>query len=158
MILSEKVVVFHAGHEEYAIPIPYVISIEKVEYINPVPHLPVYMRGITKSRDTLIPVLDLGHILYHSHTVIDDEVRMIVIYTKEFSFGLLVKEAKEIIEIPMEAQKQVGLVAYKKTKYFSSIANMGDRLITMIDPVAMLEVSEGVKEIKDYLIEQKQEA
>lgn len=156
--MSEKVVVFHAGKEEYAIPITYVISIEKLEYINPVPHLPEYMRGITKSRDTLIPVLDLGYILYHSHTVTDDNARMIVIYTEEFSFGLLVKEAKEIIEIPDEAQNQVGLIAYEQTKYFSSIANLGDRLITMIDPGVMLEVSEGVKEIQNYLAEQKQEA
>lgn len=156
--MSEKVVIFNAGNEDYAIAISYVISIEKLDHINPVPHLPEYMRGITKSRDTLIPVLDLGSILYDSRTAIDGDSRMIVIHTEELSFGLLVKEAKEIIEIPTEAQNQLGLIAYQKTKYFSSIANLEDRLITMIDPAAMIEVSEGIKEIKDYLIEQKQDA
>ncbi|MFK4997708.1 hypothetical protein ACI2OX_10115 [Bacillus sp. N9] len=54
--------------------------------------------------------------------------------------------------------KQLGLVAYEKTKYFSSIAQLTDRLITMIDPVVMLDSLEGIKEVKDYLNEQKQEA
>ncbi len=36
-------------------------------------------------------------------------VRMIVIETDELSFGLLVKEAQEILEIPEEALKQIGL-------------------------------------------------
>ncbi|MFK4997707.1 chemotaxis protein CheW [Bacillus sp. N9] len=50
-MLTEKVVVFHAGKEEYAIPIPYVISIEKIEAMNPIPHLPAYVVGMTKARE-----------------------------------------------------------------------------------------------------------
>lgn len=155
--MTEKAVVFNAGAEEYAISIPYIISIEKVEHINPVPHLPTYMRGIARSREVLIPVLDLGNILYHSDTIIDDHARMIIIQTADLSFGLLVKEAKEIIEIPSDSQNQLGFVAYQKTKYFSSIANLDDRLITMINPAVMLEVLDGVKEIKEYLAEKKKE-
>ncbi|MBS4199593.1 chemotaxis protein CheW [Bacillus sp. FJAT-49732] len=156
--MAVTAIVFNAGQEEYAIPVPFIISIEKYEDVNPVPHLPAYIRGVVKSRGELIPVLDLGHILYNRHIENDAEVRMIVIQTEELSFSLLVNEAKEILEIPENALQQMGLVAYQKTKYFSSIANLEDRIITMIDPVSMLEVLEGVKEIKDYLNEQKQEA
>lgn len=156
--VAEKVVVFNAGKEEYAIPIEFVISIEKIEEINHIPHLPSYMRGIIKSRGSLIPVLDIGDIFYGLSTDVNETVRMIVIETDELSFGLLVKEAKEILEIPEEALEQIGLVAYHKTKYFTAVANLDDRLITMIDPPSMLEVLEGVKEIKEYLIKQQQEA
>jgi len=156
--MAVTAIVFNAGHEEYAIPVQYVISIEKYENVNPVPHLPEYIRGVVKSRGELIPVLDFSFILYNRHIQNDDDVRMIVIHTEELSFALLVNEAKEILEIPENAMQQMGLVAYHKTKYFSSIANLEDRIITMIDPVSMLEVLEGVKEIKDYLNEQKQEA
>lgn len=156
--MAVTAIVFNAGQEEYAIPVPYIISIEKYEDVNPVPHLPAYISGVVKSRGELIPVLDLGHILYNRHIENDAEVRMIVIQTEELSFSLLVNEAKEILEIPENALQQMGLVAYQKTKYFSSIANLEDRIITMIDPVSMLDVLEGVKEIKDYLNEQKQEA
>ncbi|MBS4194588.1 chemotaxis protein CheW [Lederbergia citri] len=156
--MAVTAIVFNAGQEEYAIPVQYVISIEKYENVNPVPHLPEYIRGVVKSRGELIPVLDFSFILYNRHIHNDDDVRMIVIHTEELSFAVLVNEAKEILEIPENVLQQMGLVAYHKTKYFSSIANLEDRIITMIDPVSMLEVLEGVKEIKDYLQEQKQEA
>ncbi|MCJ8006761.1 chemotaxis protein CheW [Lederbergia wuyishanensis] len=156
--MAVTAIVFNAGQEEYAIPVQFVISIEKYESVNPVPHLPDYISGVVKSRGELIPVLDLGFILYNRHIQYDTEVRMIVIQTEELSFALLVNEAKEILEIPENALQQMGLIAYHKTKYFSSIANLDQRIITMIDPVSMLEVLEGVKEIKDYLNEQKQKA
>jgi len=156
--MAVTAIVFNAGQEEYAMPVQFVISIEKYESVNPVPHLPDYIRGVVKSRGELIPVLDLGFILYNRHIQNNTEVRMIVIQTEELSFALLVNEAKEILEIPENTLQQMGLIAYHKTKYFSSIANLDQRIITMIDPVSMLEVLEGVKEIKDYLNEQKQKA
>ncbi|MCR2820323.1 chemotaxis protein CheW [Lederbergia panacisoli] len=156
--MAVTAIVFNAGQEEYAIPVSFVISIEKYENVNPVPHLPDYIKGVVKSRGELIPVLDLAYILYNRHIQNDDSVRMIVIHTEDLSFALLVNEAKEILEIPGNALQQMGLVAYHKTKYFSSIANLEERIITMMDPVSMLEVLEGIKEIKDYLYEQKQEA
>ncbi len=55
-----KVVVFHAGKEEYALSIEHVISIEKLEKINPIPHLPSFVLGLVKVREELIPVLDLA--------------------------------------------------------------------------------------------------
>ena len=73
----------------------------------------------------MIPVLDLGDILYDIQTEVNEKVRMIVIQTDELSFGLLVKEAQEILEIPEEALKQIGLIAYHKTKYFSRSCKLG---------------------------------
>lgn len=156
--MSVTSVVFNAGNEEYAIPVQYIVSIENMEEINPIPHLPSYVRGIVKSRGELIPVLDLATILYESATSMNIETRLLVIHTKEFSYGLVVHEAKEILEIPSETLQQVGLVAYHKTKYFSAIANLQDRLITMIDPEELLDVLEGIKEIKNYMAELQQEA
>ncbi|GIN55720.1 purine-binding chemotaxis protein CheW [Lederbergia ruris] len=156
--MSVTSVVFNAGNEEYAIPVQYIVSIENMEEINPIPHLPSYVKGVVKSRGELIPVLDLATILYESATPMNIETRLLVIHTKDFSYGLVVHEAKEILEIPSETLQQVGLVAYHKTKYFSAIANLQDRLITMIDPEELLDVLEGIKEIKNYMAELQQEA
>ncbi|MCJ7839381.1 CheW domain-containing protein [Lederbergia sp. NSJ-179] len=156
--MSITAVIFNAGKEEYAIPVQYVVSIDKIEKIDPTPHLPVYMRGVVKSRGESIPVLDLATILYESVTPMDMEARLLVIDTEELSYGLFVHEAKEILEIPSDTLRQVELVSYQKTKYFSSIAILQDRLITMIDPVELLHVLDGLKEIKDYMVELRQEA
>ena len=153
-----NVVVFNAGREEYGISVDYIISIEKLQKTTHVPHLQAYIKGVIHSRGQLIPLLDLANILYGEQIIEDAHTRIIVIQTDELSYGLLVQEAKEIIEIPQDKLQQVGLVAYHKTKYFSSIANLDERLITLIDPVSLLDVLEGIKEIKDYILELKREA
>ncbi|MBS4173390.1 CheW domain-containing protein [Bacillus sp. FJAT-49736] len=153
MSQSSKSVIFLVGNEEYGIPVEYVISIEKNENITPIPHLPSFVKGIVKSRGELIPVIDFEMVLYQRSVGDDEEIRMIVLNTEEISIGLLVKEAKEILDIPNESLKQIGLMAYQKTAYFSSVANLDERLITIVDPNILVSSLEGIKEIKDYMKE-----
>jgi purine-binding chemotaxis protein CheW len=63
----------------------------------------------------------------------------------------VVHEAKEILDIPEGALTQVGLMAYSRTKYFSGVINLEDRLITMIDPDVLVESLDGIREIQDYM-------
>ncbi len=155
---SSKFVVFTVGDEEYAIPIESVLSIEKLEGITPIPHLPAYVKGIMKVRGELIPTIDTETILYDRAMEASDSVRVIVLRTDEISLGVLVKEAKEILDIPSEVIKQVGLVAYQKTSYFTGVANLDSRLITIISPTVMVKTLEGIKEIQEYMESQLQEA
>ncbi|WP_391559397.1 chemotaxis protein CheW [Robertmurraya sp.] len=157
MLTTTKVVVFQVGTEEYCIPIEHVISIEKVEGITPIPHLPVYVKGIVKVRGELLPVLDFEEILYHRTIQYNDQTRMIVVKTDELTIGVLVNDAKEIIDIEKENLKQLGLVAFNKTSYFSSIANLDSRLITMIDPSKLVQSLEGINEIQQYMKSHQEE-
>lgn len=156
MMDSNKVVVFTVGKEEYAIPIENVLSIEKLEGITPIPHLPDYVSGIIKVRDELIPALDTERILYHRSMTLNDLVKIIVLRTEEMSLGVLVSEAKEILDIPQEQIKQIGLVAYQKTSYFTGVANLESRLITIISPSVLVKSLEGIKEIQEYMQSQMQ--
>jgi purine-binding chemotaxis protein CheW len=153
--MMTKVVVFHAGREEYALPIQNVVSIEKLENINPVPHLPPYVLGLIKVRNELIPVLDLSSILYNEVLNAEEGLFLLVLHTDTLQVGLVVKEAKEILEVADESVTDVGLLAYSKTKYFNSVINLDDRIITKIDPEVLVESLEGIKEIKDYVHKQK---
>lgn len=154
---SNKAVVFQAGNEEYAFPILYVISIEKMEGMTAIPHMPDYVTGITKVRGELIPVIDLERVLYHRDIQADDKTRLIVLETTDISLGVLVRDAKEILEIPVENMKQPGLIAYQSTKFITGIANLEKRMIMIIDPATLIQSLEGIKEIKDYMKQQKQE-
>lgn len=49
----EKAVVFLCGTEEYAVPVDQVVSIEKLERVTPIPHLPNYLLGFTRLRGEL---------------------------------------------------------------------------------------------------------
>lgn len=65
------------------------------------------------------------------------------------------KEAKEIVDIPGDRLKQMGLVAYAKTTYFTAIAQLDDRLITIIDPTILVRSLDGIKQIQSYMKELK---
>ncbi|WP_019154423.1 chemotaxis protein CheW [Robertmurraya massiliosenegalensis] len=153
---SNKLVVFTVGNEEYAIPIENVLSIEKLEGITPIPHLPAYVNGIMKVRGELIPAIDTERILYNREMESTDAVRVIVLHTDDLSLGVLVKEAKEILDIPSEIIKQVGLVAYQKTSYFTGVANLDGRLITIISPTVLVRTLDGIKEIQEFMENEKQ--
>lgn len=148
---SVKVVVFRCGNEDYAIPVDHVVSIEKLEQVNPIPHLPNYFLGLMKIRGELVPIVDFEQILYGRSASSDEQVRVIVLQTEEMFIGLLVLEAKEILDIADEDLKQIGLVNYSKTQYFSSVANLENRVITIIDPSILVRTVDGIKEIQTYL-------
>ncbi|WHT47442.1 chemotaxis protein CheW [Sporosarcina thermotolerans] len=50
-----KAVIVQCGQEEYALPVDIVISVEKLQQVNPIPHLPEYMLGLMKIRGELVP-------------------------------------------------------------------------------------------------------
>lgn len=148
---TNKAVVFQVGNEEYAISVDYVISIEKAEDITPIPHMPSYVKGIMKVRGELIPIIDFENVLYTRDIVINDLTKIIVLQTEELSIGLIVGDAKEIIDIPESKVKQLGLIAYQKTNYMMGIANLDSRLITLISPFALVRSLDGVKELQEYM-------
>lgn len=146
----EKSIIFRCENEEYALPIEQVISIEKIDHITPIPHLPNYLLGFTRIREELIPVIDFSRILYNKSST-GDQSRIIVLSTDVVNYGLVVTEAKEILDFKPNELKQVGLVNYSKTRYFTAVANLENRIITCVDPKVLVNSLEGIREIIQYL-------
>ncbi|WP_313892220.1 chemotaxis protein CheW [Psychrobacillus sp.] len=154
---SEKVVVFQCGNEDYAVPVEHVVSIEKLEHVNPIPHLPNYLIGLMKIRGELVPIIDFEQILYNRSGENEENARIITMHTQDMSIGLLVKEAKEILDIPSNDIKQIGLVNYTKTRYFTGVANLESGMITIVDPSILVRSVDGIKDIQAYLESVKKE-
>ncbi|WP_274309922.1 chemotaxis protein CheW [Solibacillus daqui] len=146
----EKAVVFLCGKEEYAVPVEQVVSIEKLERVTPIPHLPNYLLGFSRIRGELTPIIDFGRILYNSPTNTETS-KVIVLSTDIVNYGLLVADAREIIDFENGVLKQMGLVNYEKTKYFTAVANLEDRMISCVDPNILVNSLEGIREIINYL-------
>ncbi|GKV64542.1 MULTISPECIES: chemotaxis protein CheW [Sporosarcina] len=153
-----QTVIVRTGNEEYALPVESVVSIEKLEYITPIPHLPEYLLGLMKARGELVPILDFSQILYHKPTPRDEESHVVVLTTNQLEVGLLVLDAKEILELPEEKLTSTALKAYSKTPYFTTVANLEDRVITVIDPDILATSLSGMDEISAYMKEQRQSA
>lgn len=155
--MFEKSVIFTCGTEEYAVPVNQVVSIEKLEQITPIPHLPNYLLGFTRIRGEIIPVIDFQHILYGKLTS-GELARIIVMNTDVMDYGLVVSDAKEILDIDPSSLKQIGLVNYDHTKYFAAVANLQSRLITCVDPSVLVSSLDGVKQIMEHLQSMKNDA
>jgi purine-binding chemotaxis protein CheW len=149
--LLDKVVVFQAKDEEYGVPIQHVVSIEKMQALTSVPNMPDYMNGLTTIRGEVTPILDANQILYNTKSEITDQSRMIIFKTEELSFGLIVDDAKEIIHVSAEAVQQVGIFSLQTTSYLIGVANLEDRLLTLIDPTKLLNSLEEMLEVKHQL-------
>ncbi|WP_308689605.1 chemotaxis protein CheW [Weizmannia acidilactici] len=150
-----KFIIFKSREEEYGIHIQSVISIERAQKVNPIPKLPEFVRGVMRVRDELVPIIDVEHVFYQTQLVHEEDARIIVLQTQALPIGLLVKEANDIVEILENDQKQIGLVGYDRTKYFTGVANLGGRLITVVDADLFTESLEGIKEIAAYMKEAK---
>ncbi|WJY28404.1 chemotaxis protein CheW [Sporosarcina trichiuri] len=146
-----KAIVVRCGNEEYALPVEKTVSIEELEKINPIPHLPDYLLGLMRIRGELVPILDFQQILYNTSAKDEPDAKVVVVQTGDFFYGLLVLEAKEILDIPADRLTTQGLMAYSRTPYFSSVANLEDRIITVIDPRVLTETLSGMQDIADYV-------
>ncbi len=146
----EKTVIFRCGNEEYAVPVEQVVSIEKLGHITPIPHLPNYLLGFTRIRKELIPIIDFSRILYNVPSQ-GEHCRIIVLNTDVVNYGLVVSEAKEILNFTENEIQQVGLVNYSKTRYFTAVANLENRVITCVDPKILVNSLDGIREIIEYL-------
>ncbi len=146
-----KAVIVQCGNEEYAIAVEAVVSIERLEQVNPIPHLPDYMLGLMRIRGELVPILDFEQILYGKTAKGYEDARVVVVQTGSLFIGLLVLDAKEILDIPESALTSSGLMAYSRTPYFTTVANLENRMITVVDPVILSQTLTGMDNIGKYV-------
>ena len=149
-----KAVIVQCGNEEYAISVDSIVSIERLEQVNPIPHLPDFMLGLMKIRGELVPILDFEQILYNQSARNNPDARIVVVQTKALFVGLLVIDAKEILDIPESTLTTSGLMAYSRTAYFTAVANLEDRIITIVDAEVLSQTLAGMDEISDYVASQ----
>lgn len=146
-----KFVVFQLEREQYAVPIEYVISIEKMVGPTIIPQMPDYMVGVVRIRGELVPVLDTRKLLYERSFEETDKTRLVVTAAEDISVAFIVDEAKEILDIPEEAVKQVNMLAYQQTPYLVGVASLPERLIILMDPNRLFAHLEEADEIKEHI-------
>ncbi|MEH7387617.1 chemotaxis protein CheW [Bacillus sp. JJ1521] len=147
---DQKVVVFSAGNEEFGVPVFNVISIERVQELTAIPQMPNYMLGVLSIRDELIPIVDIGIILFNRAINYTEKTKIIVAKTDTLSVGLLVDDAKEIIDIPQNQLKKLNLT-YQLSPYITGVATLKEKMITLIDPAKLFEGLEGFDTIEEHI-------
>ncbi|KMJ59951.1 chemotaxis protein CheW [Bacillus sp. LL01] len=152
---SQKLVIFEVNGEEYGISVEYVVSIEKLATVTALPEMETYLKGLMKVRGELIPLLDTKQILFSGTTEATDKARVIMVQCSELSVGLLVEDAKEILDVPQESIKSLNLFGSQTTTYIHGMINLENRLIAILDPSSLLNSLNGMESIKEAVEKQE---
>ena len=97
--MSGKYLTFRVSNGEYGIGIAHVTDIIKLQEITPVPHMPVYIKGITNLRGTIAPVIDMRLRFGYEEGEYDERTCIIVLSMNEMSIGMIVDEVREVADI-----------------------------------------------------------
>lgn len=143
---SRQYVVFKLGGEEYAFDISSVREIFPTQNITKVHRSPRHIEGVINLRGKLVTVVDLRKRFKLEAKEPTDDSRIIVVDTTDAPTGFLVDEVAEVTRFSRENIEPVPDYVSQEieSEYVSGIANMDGRLVTIIDPLKVLELSEDV--------------
>ncbi|BDD01857.1 chemotaxis protein CheW [Persicobacter psychrovividus] len=143
-----QLIVFKLGGEEYGLPIDQVKEVVLTPRLAPVPHTPEYILGAANIRGSVIAIMDLEHKFHLSDQIANvkaQEHYSLVIENEKFKVGVLVKEVPNTLSIDSEDiddSKEVLQFSSLKEECVRGIAKVGDRMIILLDIIAMLQMDD----------------
>ncbi len=138
MALDSKYVVFRLGKEDYGVPIEQVISIEHIKEPTLIPRMPKHIRGVLDIRQTVMPIADLRVYLLEADMQDTDETRIIVVNVNNQSMGLVVDEAKDVVDLD-PSQIQSLQIKGAASESVLGIGKVDERLIILLNLEKLLD-------------------
>ena len=140
---SQQYVVFRLGKEEYGFEVTKVREIQSMENITVVHGSAEHIEGVMNLRGKLVTVINMRKRFGLSPGEKQHESKIVVVDASDAPVGFMVDEVTEVVHISKaEVEKVPGHIASKiEAEYVVGIAKRDDRLITLIDPLKVLELS-----------------
>ena len=136
-----KVIVFELAGKEYAIPVTYVLSIEKVSYITRVPGVAPFLLGVINLKGTITSIIDLRDRFAIERKEHDSFTRIIMVSYKQREVGLVVDAAKAVLEFSKELiEPQPRVTGIQELDFIDGVAKVGKRLLILIKLEHILHV------------------
>jgi purine-binding chemotaxis protein CheW len=135
-----KVIVFQLKNEEYALPVQYVRSIEKIQHITRVPRTAHYVKGVINLRGVVTPIIDLRERFGFPSSPYSEQTRIIIVALQDIEVGLIVDAANDVLDIPASSieppPEAIGAV---EVDYIHGVAKVGRRLLILLNLEKVLE-------------------
>ncbi|MGQ9586770.1 MAG: chemotaxis protein CheW [Thermoplasmata archaeon] len=140
---TKQYVVFRLGKEEYGFDVSVVREIHSMENLAKVHKSARYIEGVINLRGKLLTVVNLRKRFDMEASKDESAAKIVVVDAEDAPVGFLVDEVTEVIRIPKEAVESAPAYVTKgiEAEYVLGIAKQEDRLITLIDPLKVLELS-----------------
>jgi purine-binding chemotaxis protein CheW len=143
--MADNFILFTLAGTTYALRTRDVAHIEMVEQITGVPNAAHYVDGVVFSRGQVVPALNLRARFGFERATYDVRTRLLVVQSDGRSVGLVVDSAREFLAIQPGAIQPPGqALTGISGRYIEGIANIGDRLILVLDLPQVLSFTESI--------------
>ena len=132
--MTQQLVVFALGEEEYALPIQQVQEIIRYSDPRPVSSAEPWIRGVISLRGKIVPVYDLG-LRLGLHAEPGEDQKIVIVETESGTAGVVVDEVEEVLTIGTD---QLDEVPGAGSDAIDGIAKLEDRLIVLLSPDRLL--------------------
>jgi len=141
---EEKVIVFELNNEEYCIPVKFVKSIEKIQYITRVPKVEPFVKGVINLRGVVTPIIDLRLRFDFPELPFNDQTRIIIVSINEKEVGFIVDSANDVLDVQQsQIESAPEVVGEIERDYIKGVAKLDKRLLILLDLENILDSSFG---------------
>jgi purine-binding chemotaxis protein CheW len=132
--MTQQLVVFALGREEYALPIQQVQEIIRYSEPRAVSSDEPWVRGVISLRGKIVPVFDLALRLGVDAEVAEDQ-KIVIVETTAGTAGVIVDEVEEVLTVEAD---QLDEVPGAGGDAIDAIVKVGDRLVVLLTPDRLL--------------------
>jgi purine-binding chemotaxis protein CheW len=140
---TRQYVVFRLGNEEYGFDVDTVREIHSFDEVAKVHRAAYHIEGVMNLRGKLLTVVNLRKRFQMEPAPQDSPQKVVVIEAPDAPVGFLVDEVLEVARISDDALEKppAYVTSGIDAEYVTHIAKHEDRLITIVNPVKILELS-----------------
>lgn len=140
---AKQYVIFKLGKEEYGLEVTNVREIQSIDNITTVHGSAAYIEGVMNLRGKLVTVINMRSRFGMAPQSEKRDLKIVVIDAPDAPVGFIVDEVTEVVHISEDTIEKVPThIASKiESEYVLGIAKRDERLITLIDPLKVLELS-----------------
>ena len=128
--LSQQLVVFSLGDEEYALPITKVQEIIRFAEPRAVASEAAWIRGVISLRGKIVPVCDLAARLGLAVERAEN-AKIVIVETVGATAGVIVDDVEEVLTVDAS---QLDAVPAAGADFIEAIAKIDDRLVVLLNP------------------------
>jgi len=144
MTVTNQLVTFYLGQENYGIEIDYVQEIIRMPQIVHLPKAPDHVEGLANLRNNILTVINGRRKFGLPRADHTDATRVAVLDFHGYKLGYVVDRVSEVITVNAEEIKEITAEKDGREKFLKGVAklNNGQRLVMIIDPAYLFGQAE----------------
>jgi purine-binding chemotaxis protein CheW len=141
--MEQQLVVFELANEFYGINIAMVESIIKVQTITQLPQTPLYVKGVTNLRGSVLPVIDLRTRFALDTKEDTRQTRIMIVTMGSIKAGIVVDAVSEVLRVSDETIEPLPpMINSIDSAFLKGIVRLENRLIILLELSKVLNLDE----------------